>query len=176
MSIQVVSGSSTAAEGWTTALAIATLVNRAYTVAEEGMWRVPQDRTSEAEVSQRLHRDQVLVALDGERVAGAVFTEVLPSGHGWLGALAVDPSNGGGGCGTALVSACEARALAGGAGAMLLDVLAPHEGHPHTDRLWHWYQRLGFREYERGPLAQYDPDVAVEFVGACDLVRLRHSF
>lgn len=176
MSIQVVSGSSAVAEGWTTALAIATLINRAYTLAEEGMWRVPQDRTSEAEVGERLGRDQVLAAMEGEELVGAVFTEVLPSGHGWLGALAVDPSNGGAGCGAALVAACEARARAAGADAMLLDVLAPHGGHPHTDRLWGWYHRLGFREYERGPLAQYDPDIAVEFAGACDLVRLRHSF
>ncbi len=140
------------------------------------MWLTPHDRTSEAEVAARIERDGVLVALDGDRVVGSVFTEMLDSGRGWLGALGVDPEVDGGGAGAALLSACEDRARAAGADAMQLEVLVPHGGHPHTDRLWQWYHRRGFREVERGPLATHDPEIAVHFNGTCDLVFLRHSF
>jgi GNAT superfamily N-acetyltransferase len=176
MPITVTSAADAAARGLVTVDGLVTLVNIAYHEAEVGLWHVSPDRTSPAEVAERLDRDEVLVALADERDAvGAIFTST-DDALGWFGALAVGAEAAGRGVGAALVQAAEARALGRGATAMQLEVLVPEPAHDHTTRLWHWYHRLGFVEVHRQPLASFEPDLGRQCARPCDLVTLRHTF
>ncbi len=139
------------------------LVNRAYEVAEEGMWRNGVARTTDAEVSDAIVSGEVVVARDAGRLVGSIRTRLLDGERGWFGVLAVDGANGGRGIGGTLVADAESRAVSAGASAMQLELLVPEQAHAHTDRLAAWYGRLGYRETGRLDLADVEP-TAVPFL------------
>src|SRR5580765_7162899 len=78
---------------------IAALVNRAYDVAEEGLWRGGVARTTITETSDAISAEEVVVARDHGRIVGAIRTRQLDRETGWFGVLAVDQANGGRGIG-----------------------------------------------------------------------------
>jgi GNAT superfamily N-acetyltransferase len=136
------------------------VINRAYDVAEAGLWRSGKSRTTVEESAKAIADDEMVVAyLDG-RLAGAVRTRLLDERTGWFGALAADPRFGGRGIGDALVAHVEHRSAAGGCVRVQLELLTPDPPHPHTDRLAGWYRRLGYREIDRKDLADVEPELA----------------
>jgi GNAT superfamily N-acetyltransferase len=142
---------------------IAALVNRAYDVAEEGLWRGGVARTTITETSDAISAEEVVVARDHGRIVGAIRTRQLDRETGWFGVLAVDQANGGRGIGGKLVAFAESRASSTGASRMQLELLVPVTAHPHTERLAAWYGRLGYHETERRELADVEPS-AVPFL------------
>jgi ribosomal protein S18 acetylase RimI-like enzyme len=142
---------------------ISDLVNRAYRVAEEGLWHDGVARTTVGETAAAILLEELAVARENGRVVGAVLTRQIDGRLSWFGALAVDPAHSRRGIGGELVRYVERRALASGAAAMRMEVLVPSVAHPHTDLLAGWYARLGYREVERGDLADFDA-AAVSFL------------
>jgi GNAT superfamily N-acetyltransferase len=142
---------------------IAALVNRAYEVAEDGLWHGGVARTTLTETSDAITAGEVVVARDRGRLVGSIRTRQLDSETGWFGVLAVDQADGGRGIGGKLVAYAESRASSAGAGAMQLELLVPLQSHAHTDRLAAWYGRLGYHETERRDLADVEP-TAVPFL------------
>jgi ribosomal protein S18 acetylase RimI-like enzyme len=134
------------------------IVNRAYLVAEEGMWTRALTRTNPGELAEAVAKGEVAaVRVDGE-LAGSVFTHLLDDRTGWFGALAVDPSFAGRGLGRQLVTFAEEHARRCGADTMQLELLVPDPPHPHTERLAAWYAALNYRDVEDRDLADLDAD------------------
>ncbi len=151
------------------------LVNRAYEVAEDGMWNDGVARTSDAEVSEAIVDGEVVVARDAGHIVGSIRTRLLDRETGWFGVLAVDGANGGQGIGSKLVADAESRALSAGASTMQLELLVPVQPHAHTDRLAAWYGRLGYRKTGRLDLADVEP-TAVPFVALpCEVAVMQKS-
>lgn len=83
-----------------------------------------------ADVAGRADAGELLVAVDAERVLGAVlfvdpggrYAEVSGPGEGEFRMLAVDPAAQGRGVGRALVRACVERAVAAGCHAVVISV------------------------------------------------------
>jgi predicted N-acetyltransferase YhbS len=142
---------------------VSELVNRAYQVAEQGLWRDGIARTTPTETADAVVLGQLAVARDQGRLVGCIRTRQIDSGTGWFGALAVDHAHGGRGIGGKLVGYAEGRAISAGARTMQLELLVPVVAHAHTKRLADWYGRLGYREVERRDLADVEPN-AVPFL------------
>lgn len=139
------------------------LVNRAYDVAERGLWKEGVARTTRSETAEAIARQHVLVAREAGRVIGAVRTRLLEGSVGWFGALAVDERDAGRGIGGMLVAAAERDASEAGASSMQLELLVPATEHPHTAMLAQWYTRLGYWRTGFCDLAEVDP-AAVPFL------------
>ena len=139
------------------------LVNRAYQVAEHGLWDDGIARTTSGEAADAIVLGELAVARDRGRLVGTIRTRQIDSETGWFGALAVDHAHAGLGIGGKLVGYVEGRAMSGGARTMQLELLVPVVAHAHTELLAAWYGRLGYREVERRELADVDP-AAVPFL------------
>ena len=139
------------------------LVNRAYELAEEGLWLSGVARTTEAETAESIADGQVAVAREDGRLVGSVRFRKRDATMAWFGVLAVDSAYGGQGVGAELVSFVESAVAASGARVMELELLVPNTPHPHTARLAAWYRRLGYVEAERRDLAVVEP-TAVRFL------------
>ena len=149
--------------------AVCALVNRAYSVAELGLWREPYERTTPPLTAESIAREELAVARRDGRIVGSICTFQLDAETGWCGALAVDPALGGRGLGATLMRFAEERAAAAGAQTMQLEVLAPRPPIPHTDLITAWYVRRGYREVGRFPLAEIEPDAVPFLATVCDV-------
>ncbi len=141
------------------------LVNRAYEVAERGLWHGGVARTTLTETADAVVLGELSVARDHGRLVGSIRTRQLDGDTGWLGVLAVDHAYSGRGIGGQLVGYAEGRAQSVAAITMQLELLVPVAAHAHTDLLAAWYGKLGYREVERRDLADVEP-TAVPFLAA----------
>lgn len=150
------------------------LINRAYEIAEVGLWRPGLFRTTVEDTAQAIADGEMVFALLGSQLVGAVRTRLMGEGRGWFGALSVDPALGGRGIGGKLVSFVEQSAATAGCVTVQLEVLVPQSPHTHTNRLAVWYENLGYREISRSDLAAAEPSLAPYMTGPCDL-SVRHK-
>jgi hypothetical protein len=58
---------------------------------------------------------------------------------------------------------------------MVLELLVPTLGHPHTARLASWYQRLGYVESERRDLGAVEPTAVPFLAVTCDVSVMRKA-
>ncbi len=149
------------------------IVNLAYLIAEAKLWSKAIARTDAGDVRTAIAAGEICVARIDERIVGAIRARALADDLWWFGALGVDPSNGGRGIGASLVGAAERRAHDAGADAMQLELLFPDPPLPHFERLARWYDRLGYRETERVPLAEKFPADAPLLTRSCDVIEMR---
>jgi ribosomal protein S18 acetylase RimI-like enzyme len=162
------------AEDLALAPAVAEVVNRAYAHAEVGLFATKIERTDIDDARTSISRRETAVALLEGALVGSVRARALDGGTGWFGALGVDPVVHGRGFGEALVRFVEDDAAAAGRGSMQLEVLESEPTHPHLSRLRDWYERRGYRETSRLPLAElYPEDAARLLVSAMDVVTMR---
>lgn len=151
------------------------LVNRAYELAEEGLWQSGVARTTEAETAEAIASGHVAVAREDGRILGSVRFLKLNETTAWFGVLAVEEGHGGKGVGAALVRFVESAAVASGASTMELELLVPTAVHPHTARLASWYRRLGYVEAERRDLAAVEPTAVPFLAVTCDVSIMRKA-
>ena len=142
---------------------VSELMNRAYQVAEQGLWHDGVARTTPTETAAAIVLGELAVARDQGRLVGSIRTRQIDSETGWFGELAVDGAHGGRGIGGKLVGYAEGSAMSDGARTMQLELLVPAVAHAHTELLAAWYARLGYREVERRDLADVEP-TAVAFL------------
>lgn len=136
------------------------LVNRAYALAERGLWLDGVARTNADEMSQWAVGGEMVAALNGSDLVGAVRSNHRGDGESWFGALAVIPTAAGQGLGRALVEYVERDAAQFGSHTMELEVLTSPNSHPHLERLRAWYERLGYTETSRRGLLEVSPEEA----------------
>lgn len=154
--------------------AVTDLVNRAYAHAEVGLFATKIERTDIDDVRASISRRETAVALLEGAVVGSVRARVLDGRTGWFGVLGVDPALHGRGFGEALVRFVEDDAAAAGRGAVQLEVLESQPIHPHLSRVREWYERRGYRETSRVPLAAlYPEDAARLLVTVMDVITMR---
>lgn len=162
------------AEDLALAPAVTVVVNQAYTRAEAGLFATKIDRTDIDDVRTSISRRETVVALLEGAVVGSVRARALDGRTGWFGALGVDPAAHGRGFGAALVGFVEDHTAEAGRSAMQLEVFESRPIHPHLSRVRKWYERRGYRETSRLPLAALYPDDAARLlVAAMDVVTMR---
>ena len=165
------------AEDLALAPAVVDVVNRAYAYTEAGLFTTKIDRTDIDDVRRSISRRETAVALLEREVVGSVRARTLDNQTGWFGVLGVDPAVHGQGFGEALVRFAEDDAARAGRGGMQLEVLESQPIHPHLRRMREWYERRGYRETSRLPLAALHPDDAARLlVAAMDVVTMRKQF
>lgn len=163
-----------AAEDLALAPAVCDVVNRAYAHTEVGLFAAKIERTGIDDVRTSIARRETVVALRAGVVVGSVRARALDGRTGWFGALGVDPAVHGRGFGQALVRFVEDDAAAAGRDAMQLEVLESQPIHLHLSRVREWYERRGYRETSRLPLAALYPEDATRLlVAAMDVVTMR---
>lgn len=154
--------------------AIADLVNRAYAVAEAGLWTDGAERTTPEEVADLLARGWIATARVGDRIVGAVTLRPLDASTAEFGMLAADEDWRSVGVGRELVAFAERWAAERGHSAMQLELLVPTGwSHPSKEFLRAWYERLGYREFRRTRLEQLYPELEPRLATPCDLLVLR---
>jgi len=123
------------------------LINSAFSV--ETFLQGP--RTDEERLAASMAQGTILVAEDGEgRLVASVYTE-LRGKHGYVGMLAVDPEDQGGGMGRRLMQAAEERFRAYGCEAVEITVLSLRP------ELLPIYRRFGFVETGTEPFEYPHP-------------------
>lgn len=159
----------------TTIALLTNLVNEAYEEAERGLWRPGVFRVTPEETGRVLSRSELAATSADGQWSGTVQTRMLDADTGWFGALAVRGNFGGQGLGSQLVSFAESHARDGGAQTMQLELLTPHDRHPHIEWLTRWYQSLGYVAVERRALAEVDPSAVAFLLAPCDVTVMRKA-
>lgn len=96
--------------------------------------------------------DTILVARDGNALAGCIAVTARPDGLAYVGMVTVDPIRQAGGLGRQLLAAAEQFAVNGGSNVAEMTVIS------RRAELIAWYQRRGYRlTGERRPFPMTDP-------------------
>ena len=162
------------AEDVALASAVADVVNRAYAHAETGLFLTKIDRTDAADVAASISRRETAVALLDGIVVGSIRAATIDERTSWFGALGVDPAFLGHGLGAALVRFVEDDAAGSGKAEMQLEVLDSKPIHPHLSQVRAWYERRGYIETSRRPIAAVHPEDAASLaVDSMDVVTMR---
>lgn len=147
------------------------LVNDAFATSEAGMWVAGATRTTTAGMAEMVRGGQLVVAFDGERVAGCVRARPLGDGVGGLGMLAVRPEHRRSGIGDTLHLAGERVLRADGHAAAQVEVLVPRDAtSTRKEFLLDWCVRHGYRVDRVGSLEEMYPELAPLLAVECDLV------
>ena len=131
--------------------AITTLVNRAFEV--EKFFAIG-DRVSGPDIASRLVSGVIFVALLDDALVGCVYTERRAENRGYIGLLAVDPSQRGSGLGRRLMREAEEHCRQAHCTDVMITVVNLRTELPS------YYGRLGYRE--RGTLPYPDPHRATQ--------------
>jgi GNAT superfamily N-acetyltransferase len=150
--------------------ALTALVNAAYALGEEGIWRDGATRVTAAQMAGLIGDGEMAVAtLDGA-VVGCVRVRRLDDRTGELGMLAAASAHWGSGVGRLLIGYAERLSRARGLDTMRLDLLVPTaRTHPHKERMHTWYTRLGYRVVRHGDLGDDHPHLVPLLATPCDL-------
>jgi GNAT superfamily N-acetyltransferase len=150
---------------------LAALVNRAYAVAEDGLWIERTPRTTQKEMADLIAAEQVALAYSDGKVIGAVRVRRLDSGEAEFGMLVADFSHRGQGVGRDLVGFAERWSRDQGIETMQLEILMPRDwSHPSKEFLKAWYGRMGYHPVRTCHLEQSYPDLAPLLATPCDFV------
>jgi GNAT superfamily N-acetyltransferase len=124
---------------------IASLINRVYAEAEEGMWQPEFHRVQLDEVEQLIIEQKLILAILKGRIIGSVFVTQLNDTLGEFGMLVCEPEYRHQGTGRKLIDAAEKLCLAKGCSAMQLELLYPrHWLQKSKEILKVWYPKLGY--------------------------------
>ncbi|MEA2617951.1 MAG: hypothetical protein QOE72_3734 [Chloroflexota bacterium] len=150
--------------------ALTELVNAAYALGEEGIWRDGAARVTAAQMAGLIGDGEMAVATLGGAVVGCVRVRRLDGRTGELGMLAAVPAHWGSGVGRLLIGYAERLSRARGLDTMRLDLLIPTaRAHPHKERMHAWYARLGYRVVRHGDLGDDHPQLVPLLATPCDL-------
>lgn len=151
---------------------LADLINQAYTVAEDGIWRDGYCRTTTSDLAALIAAGEIVAARDtDDRIAGAVRVQQLGGGVGEFGMLACAPERRGSGLGRALVDFAERWCADQGAETVQLELLVPRGwAHPVKESLRSWYLRLGYVLERKGELEQDYPHLVPLLATPCDFL------
>jgi GNAT superfamily N-acetyltransferase len=150
------------------------LVNRVYTVAEEGLWVDGATRTTPEEMAGLILAGEIAVARDegsAGRIIGSVRIQQIEEATGEFGMLVADPDRRGEGIGRELVDFAEDRFSRRGVPTMQLELLVPRDWtHPTKEFLDAWYTRIGYRPVRTGRIDDDYPHLAPLLATPCDFV------
>jgi GNAT superfamily N-acetyltransferase len=147
------------------------LVNRAYAVAEEGLWVGGATRTTPAEVQAMIRAGEIVVARRDGRLVGAVRVQRLDHRDGEFGLLVAAPEQRGTGVGRDLVAFAERWARDRGLSRMQLELLVPRTwSHPVKEFLRGWYTRIGYRVVRTGSLGEAYQALVPQLATPCDFL------
>lgn len=145
------------------------LINDVYAVAEEGLWVQAAARTTVGEVTRLVRAGQMAVALEGGQIVGCVRIQLLGSGAGEFGMLAVLPSRRGAGVGRELLRFAEQAVLNERCDSMQLEVLVPRGwSHPSKEFIIGWYTRIGYELTGVDAIEDSYPELAPLLATPCD--------
>src|ERR1700754_1818141 len=150
---------------------LASLVNRVYAVAEDGLWTAGTSRTTPEKIAQLIEAGQIAVAIATERIVGVIQVRQLDTGEGEFGMLVADHEHRSQGVGRELVRFAERWSQGQGLATMQLELLVPRQWrHPVKEFLKAWYSRIGYRPVRTGQFEESYPDLAPHLATPCDFV------
>jgi GNAT superfamily N-acetyltransferase len=150
---------------------ITDLVNRVYSIGEEGLWVEGATRTTAHEMAKLIAAGQIAVARMDGRIVGAVRVQQLDAATGEFGMLVADPTHRGEGIGRELVLFAEDLSRQRGLRVMQLELLVPRGWtHPTKEFLRAWYTRIGYRPVRSGVIDESYPQLAPLLATPCDFV------
>ena len=151
---------------------LASLVNRVYAIAEDGLWTAGTSRTTPEKIAQSIDVGQIAVAIASERIVGVIQVRRLDTGEGEFGMLVADHEHRKQGVGRELVRFAERWSQGQGLATMQLELLVPRQWrHPTKEFLKAWYSRIGYRPVRTGKFEESYPELAPQLATPC---RLRH--
>ncbi|GAX27263.1 hypothetical protein FisN_13Lh176 [Fistulifera solaris] len=128
-----------------TMIAIVSLVNDVYDVAEENMWKENGVRTNLLEIESLIQERRLMVVERDKKIIGLVKLSKIDEETGELGMLVVDQSARRQNLGRRLVESAEVWAKGEGFHTLQLQLLTPRTWkHPTKEFLKEWYSRMGY--------------------------------
>lgn len=122
------------------------LINHVYQEAEDGLLQPDSKRIFVNDLKGLLENNELLLAVDGEKIIGCVKITLLNDTHAMFGMLVTSHAYRGSGIGGKLVAAAEQWARNQGCTTMCLELLTPRSWQQqHKEFLKAWYGRLGYR-------------------------------
>jgi GNAT superfamily N-acetyltransferase len=153
---------------------IAGVVNRAYALGEDGLWRDGTTRITAAEVAEAIRAGDMLVASADGAIAGCAYVRPLDPTTADLGLVSAEPEERGRGIGRKLVRAAEDLMRERGATTAQLELLVPKDFvHPEKERLRAWYTRLGYRVVRTAPFEEVATHPASGLAVPCEFLVFR---
>jgi GNAT superfamily N-acetyltransferase len=146
------------------------LINGVYESAERGLWHAGATRTTESELAELIHAQQIAVAtLDGRIVGSIQIHDVAPD-TSEFGMLVAAPDQRGAGIGRRLVGFAEQHSRERGVRTMQLELLVPrHWQHPTKEFLKAWYGRMGYGLVRTDVIGGAHPHLSPLLATPCDL-------
>lgn len=124
---------------------IANIVNRVYAIAEEGLYKQGEVRTTVEEMIEFTSKGEIAVARYNRKIVGCIRMRQMDQKTGEFGMLAVDVKYQGFGIGRELIYYAEQKYKNKQLHKMQLELLVPVEGtHPTKVALENWYVRIGY--------------------------------
>lgn len=146
---------------------LTTLINSNYTIDEAGLWVDDYNRTSKAEISDKIKMGNVAIAWVQNVITGVVVFKTTPP-TGYFGMLVCQPDYRGKGVGGRLVNFAEEQAKQNGCTKMRLDVLKPGGWkHEMKEFLCSWYERLGYEPKKDVSLENIHPEATAQLATEC---------
>jgi len=150
---------------------LASLVNRVYAIAEDGLWTAGTSRTTPEKIAQSIDVGQIAVAIASGRIVGVIQVRRLETGEGEFGMLVADHEHRKQGVGRELVRFAERWSQGQGLATMQLELLVPRQWrHPTKEFLKAWYSRIGYRPVRTGQFEHCYPELAPQLATPCDFV------
>ena len=150
---------------------LASLVNRVYAIAEDGLWTAGTSRTTPEKIAQSIDVGQIAVAIASGRIVGVIQVRRLETGEGEFGMLVADHEHRKQGVGRELVRFAERWSQGQGLATMQLELLVPRQWrHPTKQFLKAWYSRIGYRPVRTGKFEESYPELAPQLATPCDFV------
>lgn len=152
------------------------IVNAAYAIGEDGLWRPGVSRTDHGGLAAIAARGELAVARSGGAAIGCVRMHHVADDEAEIGLLATDPAHQGHGAGSALMDLAEDRARSAGRTSARLDLLVPVSGnHPAKDHLAGWYARRGYAVIDRTSVTERHPELVDDLLVPCDMLLWRKT-
>lgn len=141
------------------------LINWAYEQTEGIMFEPGYTRTSKSEVKKLAQKGQLLLAEDENEIMGAVKVGKKEADRATFGMLAVSDKHWGKGVGKVLVEACENWAKEQQCSLLEIEILRSHHiMMPHKDRLYTWYEKMGYFFQKEIPVKEMYPDIVPQII------------
>lgn len=150
---------------------ITNMVNRVYTVAEEGLWANGAVRTNVEEVTGITRAGEMAVAQVNGRIVGCVRVRRIDQQTGEFGMLAVEAEYQGTGVGRELTRFVEQKCREELLHTMQLELLVPkNDSHPSKAFLADWYTRIGYVPVRTETIDKAYPGLAPLLAMPCNFV------
>lgn len=150
---------------------ITNIINRVYTIAEEGLYHEGSERTTVDEVVKLTKNNEFAVARLGEKIVGCIRIRRADQHTGEFGMLAVDKKYQENGIGQKLINFAEEKCHKENVHKMQLELLVPVVGsHQGKKILKKWYVQNGYHPVHTEKIEDSYPEFIERLAIPCEFI------